>query len=105
MAGDQSHSEAIRTVWRTTLILAIVTIVEVVGVLVYPDDAPKMLVNLFVIILTLMKAYYIVAEFMHMKYEYKNLVLTILIPCLFFIWFIIAFLWDGASWFNLQHHL
>jgi cytochrome c oxidase subunit IV len=55
------------------------------------------------IILTLAKAFFIVAEFMHLRHELKNLIMTIVVPALLFLWFIGAFLWDGNSYKNLRN--
>jgi hypothetical protein len=55
--------------------------------------------------LTGAKAFYIIAEFMHLKYEVKNLVMTIGIPAMLFIWFIGAFLWDGHSFRELRNNM
>jgi hypothetical protein len=49
------------------------------------------------------KAFYIVAYFMHLKHELKNLIMTIVVPLGLFIWFIIAFLYDGNSFRNLRN--
>jgi len=91
----QSH---VSSVWRVTGILAVVTIVEVVGALIYPESMPRIILNLFFIIMSLIKAFYIVAVFMHMKYERKAMQLTVLLPTLFLVWAIIAFLWEGEAW-------
>ena len=56
-----------------------------------------------VCILTLAKAYYIVSIFMHLGDEIRNMIMTIVVPLCLFIWFIIAFLWDGNSWKNLRN--
>jgi len=44
------------------------------------------------LILTCAKAFYIIAEFMHLRHEIKNMIMTIAVPACLFIWFIIAFL-------------
>jgi len=41
----------------------------------------------------LAKAFYIVGYFMHLKHEVRNLIMTIVVPLLLFIWFIVAFLY------------
>jgi cytochrome c oxidase subunit IV len=56
-----------------------------------------------VIILSFAKAFYIVSIFMHLGDEIRNLIMTIVVPLLLFVWFIIAFLWDGNSWKNLRN--
>jgi hypothetical protein len=40
---------------------------------------------------------------MHLKHEVKNLIMTIIVPLLLFVWFIGAFLWDGSSFRNLRN--
>ena len=56
-----------------------------------------------IVILMMSKAFYIVAYFMHLKHEVKNLIMTIIVPLLLFVWFITAFLWDGGSFKNLRN--
>jgi len=41
---------------------------------------------------------------MHLKHEVKNLIMTIVVPLLLFVWFIGAFLWDGSSFRNLRNN-
>jgi cytochrome c oxidase subunit IV len=53
--------------------------------------------------LTLAKAYYIVSIFMHLGDEIRNMIMTIVVPLMLFIWFIAAFLWDGNAWKNLRN--
>ena len=48
-----------------------------------------------IVILSLAKAFYIVSIFMHLGDEIKNMIMTIVVPLMLFIWFIGAFLWDG----------
>jgi cytochrome c oxidase subunit IV len=63
---------------------------------------PKHLLNGVFIIMTLAKAFFIIAEFMHLGHEIRNLVMTIAIPACLFIWFLIAFAWDGTSYHTLR---
>jgi len=56
-----------------------------------------------IVILSLAKAFYIVGVFMHLGDEVRNLIMTIVVPLLLFIWFIAAFLWDGNAWLNLRN--
>ena len=58
-----------------------------------------------IIILMLAKAYYIVGYFMHLKHEIRNFIMTICVPLLLFVWFIIAFLYDGQSYNNNRNSL
>ncbi|MEM6799950.1 MAG: cytochrome C oxidase subunit IV family protein [Bacteroidota bacterium] len=49
-------------------------------------------------ILTIFKAFFIVAEFMHLGHEVKRLAWTIMIPFIFIIWLIIGLVWEGTYW-------
>ena len=89
-------------IWKVFWILLIVTVVEVVIGMFFSHAMPKGLVAFFFLILTLFKAGYIVAIFMHLGDEFKNFILTILIPLTLFIWFIIAFLMDGYFWLEMN---
>jgi cytochrome c oxidase subunit IV len=60
------------------------------------------LVAFFFLTLTLLKAGYIVAIFMHLGDELRNFLITIMIPLVLFIWFIIAFLADGGFWLHMN---
>ncbi|WP_064198529.1 MULTISPECIES: cytochrome C oxidase subunit IV family protein, partial [Emticicia] len=48
------------------------------------------------IILTIVKAYYIVGIFMHLKNEVKSLIWTIILPCIFVVWLIVALIVEGG---------
>ena len=100
-----------KKVKNTTILLSILTIVELaIGLIIYnmhKGDAPnELLVLMFkgmVCILTLAKAYYIVSVFMHLGDEICNMIMTIVVPLLLFVWFIAAFIWDGNSYKNLRN--
>src|SRR5690606_21119905 len=84
-----------------------VTIVEVALAFLHLETGfpSRLVLNAIFIGLTIVKAFFIVAEFMHLRHEIKNLILTILIPLMLFVWFIIAFLADGDSWKNMRKDL
>ena len=99
------HHEAsgsTKRIWRTFWILLIITVIELgLGLLMYAIDLPSWLVLFIkgiIVILTLAKAFYIVSIFMHLGDEIRNLIMTIVVPLLLFVWFIAAFLWDGSSY-------
>ena len=105
------HSGGTKKIWKTFRLLSILTIIELgIGLAIYTihkgEHPSATLVLMFkgvVCILTLAKAYYIVSVFMHLGDEVRNLIMTIVVPLCLFIWFIIAFLWDGNSWKNLRN--
>lgn len=82
--------------------LTVITIVEVAlafMVLVWEMiPMPVMMFKILMIILSLGKAYLIVNEFMHMKYERKNFVFYTLVSLPFLFWFIVAILYEGESY-------
>lgn len=100
--SDAEHNSHVSAVWRATLWLSIITVIEVVAAYMYPHSMPRMLLNVFFIAASSLKAYFIVAEFMHVRYEARALIITILAPTFFLIWFIIAFLWEGSAWLSMR---
>jgi cytochrome c oxidase subunit IV len=98
----------IKTVKKVTIILSVVTIIELaLGLLIYKvghgNHTAVLLIKGIVTILSLAKAFYITSYFMHLGDEIRNFIMTIVVPLLLFVWFIAAFLWDGSSWRNLKN--
>ena len=95
-----------RRIRKTTILLSVITVIELgIGLLIYTmhkgDNPSELLILMFkgvVCILTLAKAFYIVSVFMHLGDEIRNMIMTIVVPLMLFIWFIAAFLWDGNSY-------
>lgn len=100
--------ENVKKIIRTTIVLSIITIIELgLGLLLYATDFSHSLDLAFkgvIVILSLAKAFYIVSIFMHLGDEIRNMIMTIIVPLLLFIWFIAAFLWDGNSYKNLRNN-
>jgi cytochrome c oxidase subunit IV len=103
---EEKHSFDTKAIWRTFWILLVITCIElIVGMFIAPHfHSLKLMFNVLYIIFTLAKAFYIIAEFMHLRHEIKNMIMTIAVPALLFIWFITAFLWDGDSYKNLRNN-
>jgi cytochrome c oxidase subunit IV len=98
----------VKRIWKTFWILLIITIIELgLGLTLYalhlPDDLRRMLIKGTIIILSLAKAYYIVSVFMHLGDEIRNMIMTIVVPLMLFIWFITAFILDGNSYKHLRN--
>lgn len=84
------HPQGTGWIWRTFWILLIVTTVEVALGIIKPEFLlgnlfGTSILNYIFIILTLVKAYFIVAFFMHLKYEKSSLNWTIYLPALILI--------------------
>ncbi len=105
--GHLSYEESKKKVFQGLILLGAVTLVEVglslfgkgyiiSGVEDYTWVA--YVVGLGLIVLSLYKAYFIIYDFMHMRYEVKGLALSVLLPTLLLVWAIIAFFQEGGSW-------
>lgn len=94
-----------KPIWRTFWVLLGITLVELTLATIHmkTEFPPKMVLNGMYLILTLAKAFYIIAEFMHLRHEIKNLIMSIAVPALLFIWFALAFILDGNSYRNLRN--
>ena len=96
-------AEGTGRIWRTFWILLIITLIELaLGFTMYalPDMASwlHLFIKGVICILSLAKAFYIVSIFMHLGDEIRNMIMTIVVPLMLFVWFIGAFLWDGNSY-------
>lgn len=97
-----SSDNTTKHIWKVFWILLAITLFEVVWGMKVSHHMPIWLNALFFLSLTLVKATYIVADFMHLRTEIKYLIRTIIVPLLLFIWFVVAFCWDGQSWGALR---
>ena len=79
--------------WKIALILGIVTAIEFLFAFTLPRGL--LLIAIFVS-LTLVKAFYIVSEFMHLKYEVKTLIWSIMLPMILVVWLLIALIYEGG---------
>lgn len=101
----------VKKIIRTTIILSVITIVELaLGFAIYfmhkggyHNPGLVLFLKGVIVILSLLKAFYIVGVFMHLGDEIRNFMMTIIVPLMLFIWFIAAFLWDGNAWKNLRN--
>ncbi len=101
-------AEGTGRIWKIFWLLSVVTIIELIlgfGLAKhwYGSDGMILFVKGVICILSFAKAYYIVSVFMHLGDEIRNFIMTIVVPLCLFIWFIIAFLWDGDSWKKLRN--
>lgn len=104
-------SEVVSKIKKTTILLSVITIIELaLGYTIFflhknPEHSESLVLAIkgVVVILSLAKAFYIVSIFMHLGDEVRNLIMTIIVPLLLFVWFIAAFLWDGNSYKDLRN--
>ncbi|HEV7346736.1 cytochrome C oxidase subunit IV family protein [Telluribacter sp.] len=99
-AGEHGDgSEQRKTIWKTFFILSAITALEFV--IAFTLDAGTLKVAIF-IGMTIVKAFYIVGEFMHLKHETKSLIWSILIPCIFVVWLLVALILEGGAIFDVR---
>ena len=110
---DEAHGVAIRkTIWKVTAILTIITVVEVlIGAFIKQytggqgaDNSLWPYVKVGFIVLTVVKAAYIVLVFMHLGDERKNFKMVILVPyVLFIVYLIFICLTESSYWNHILH--
>ncbi|WP_215223176.1 cytochrome C oxidase subunit IV family protein [Echinicola shivajiensis] len=93
------NKEKIKKIWKTALILLVITSVEFL--LAFTMERGMLLFAIFVG-LTIVKASYIMMEFMHLKDESKVLFWSIMLPLIFLVWLLIALSKEGAEIFMLR---
>ncbi len=109
-----SYEASIKRVYYGLGLLAVVTLVEVFisllgkGHIIKGAEDYSVVIytaGFIIAVLSLYKAYFIIYEFMHMKYEVKGLAMSVLLPTALLIWAIIAFFQEGNSWKNRREQI
>jgi cytochrome c oxidase subunit IV len=102
--GHLTYEESKKSATKIIIILGIITIGEVLfallgkGYLKEGIEFHPVLLGGVMIIMSIVKAYLIIFEFMHMKYEVPGLVKSVLLPTLLLVWGAVAFTWEGSYW-------
>ena len=86
--------EKIKKLWTVAGILGVITAIEFIIAFTMPAGHTK---TAIFVVLTIVKAGYIVGEFMHLKYETKVLLWSILLPVTFVVWMLVAFVYEGMK--------
>ncbi|MET3115356.1 cytochrome c oxidase subunit 4 [Pedobacter sp. CG_S7] len=86
-----------KKIWQVFGILLLITVIEFfIALWVIPNGYMSHHIGNFVyIVLTLVKAFYIVAYFMHLKYEKLGLQLALTVTFIFILYFIVLMLIEG----------
>lgn len=107
-ADSAAHGEhegmSKKRILKIFYILSIITAVEfLIALLIAPKlHLSAQLVNPVYIVLTLFKAYFIVAFFMHLKFEKVGLALAIIVPIIFIIGLILVLTNESHYWIGLR---
>jgi cytochrome c oxidase subunit IV len=93
-----------KKIWQIALVLSIITAIEFIIALGVVPGHPDYLryANPAYIFLTLLKAFFIVAYFMHLKFEKMGLVLAIIVPILFIVGLILVLTNESHHWITLR---
>jgi len=101
-ADEHAHDEhaglSKSKIWHVFFILLGITVVEfIIALVILPKHlVPHTAGNIAYILLTLLKAYYIVAYFMHLKFEKTGLQLSLGLAFIFIAYFITLMLIEGG---------
>lgn len=107
VSDDYAHGEGmgVKRIWQVFGILLFITAIEFLVALGFVhhwhivEKGP--LLYAFYVVLTLVKAFYIVAYFMHLKFEKKSFIITCSIVFILIIYLIVLLLIEGN--FLLTH--
>jgi cytochrome c oxidase subunit 4 len=95
---SHEHVSNTKRIWTVFGILSLITIVEVFFGIIKPEALHMNnflglnLLNWLFIILTIVKAYYIVYAFMHMEGEKSNLRYSVILPLIFLVIYLLFIL-------------
>ncbi|GAB1448874.1 hypothetical protein MASR2M44_18950 [Bacteroidota bacterium] len=90
----ETPSDMKSQIWKTFWILLGLTVIDIALYFILLSYH-SMLKNALFIILGVVKAWYIVGVFMHMKFERKMLMYTIILPMIFVVFLVILMLIEG----------
>lgn len=101
---SHEHVSNTKRIWTVFGILSVITIVEVIFGIIKPESLHMNnflglnLLNWLFIILTIVKAYYIVYAFMHMEGEKSNLRNSVILPLIFLVIYLLFILLTEANY-------
>lgn len=95
--------DMVKAIWKTCAILSVITVAEILFAVLLTGHVPQIALNIFYIAMSCAKAFYIVGTFMHLKFELKHLIVTVLIPIILLIYALFIMLAEGDSWQNMRN--
>lgn len=104
--SDEAGKKIRKKIWFVTILLSLITIIEVVVGILLPkhvlgaDSTAWLSIKIFYIVLTLVKAGYIILVFMHLGEERKSLKYMILVPYIIFIIYTMFILFVEGAYVN-----
>ncbi|MXN92289.1 cytochrome C oxidase subunit IV [Flavobacterium sp. Sd200] len=114
MAHEAHHGSNLKRIWTVFAILSVITTVEVIFGIIKPDALVMNslfrlnLLNWIFIVLTIVKAYYIMWAFMHLEGEKSSFRWSIVAPLVFLIIYLVFILLIEGNYifdvFNTSHY-
>jgi len=95
---DDHPSMTKKTIWLTFWILLAITVLDFIIYFAMKAKDLQSIRNTIFIVFGIIKSYYIVGTFMHMKYEKVRLAAMIILPMAFILALIAALLYEGDRW-------
>ncbi len=83
-------------IWRIFFVLVAITALEFAITFALEAQHFRTMRNSLLIGLTILKAFFIVGEFMHLKHETKGLIWMVLVPTTLLIWLLVALVTEGS---------
>jgi cytochrome c oxidase subunit IV len=99
LTTEEIRKKNVNRVLMVTAYLAGITAVEFLLAFTMPAG---MFRNIIFILLTIAKAFFIVADFMHLRHEVKFLGLAIILPTAFVVWLIAVLLAEGGTMYDFN---
>jgi len=100
MSAHVEHGEKAKpqtaALWKTFFILLAITLVEFAVAFGLDADRFKWTKVLLFVIMTIVKATYIVGVFMHLKDEVKTMIWAVVLPAMFVVWLLVALVVEGG---------
>ncbi len=91
--------EKIKKLWTVAGILGIITAFEFLIAFMMGHGPLK---TAIFVAMTIVKAAYIVGEFMHLRHEVKVLMWSIILPMVFVVWMLVAFVYEGMKFSDIN---
>ncbi|MFC3812320.1 cytochrome C oxidase subunit IV family protein [Lacihabitans lacunae] len=96
VSNGEKQKPQTKALWRVFWILLALTAVEFAIAFGLDTDTFKWTKIIIFIIMTIVKAYFIVGNFMHLRDEVKSLIWTVILPAMFVVWLLVALIVEGG---------
>jgi cytochrome c oxidase subunit IV len=96
VSNGEKQKPQTKALWRVFWILLALTAVEFAIAFGLDTDTFKWTKIIIFIIMTIVKAYFIVGNFMHFRDEVKSLIWTVILPAMFVVWLLVALIVEGG---------